>query len=88
MFRVLQRAAIAELVGADVVIWTTTPWTMPGNRAVAYGPEIDYALVHVERRRRGIAACRSASGCWWRCRCCRSFAKDAGHRRAFASSAF
>ena len=38
--------------GASVVIWTTTPWTIPGNRAVAYGPEIDYALVHVE----GVAA--------------------------------
>ncbi|HWT10747.1 MAG TPA: class I tRNA ligase family protein, partial [Roseomonas sp.] len=46
-FRVLQAGA-ADLVGADVVIWTTTPWTMPGNRAVAYGEEIDYALVHVE----------------------------------------
>ena len=34
--------------GASVVIWTTTPWTIPGNRAVAYGEEIDYALVHVE----------------------------------------
>ncbi|MBS0517213.1 MAG: isoleucine--tRNA ligase [Proteobacteria bacterium] len=33
---------------ASVVIWTTTPWTMPGNRALAYGPEIAYALVEVE----------------------------------------
>ena len=41
-------AAPGDLVGASVVIWTTTPWTIPGNRAVAYGPEIDYALVHVE----------------------------------------
>jgi isoleucyl-tRNA synthetase len=46
-FRILKSGA-ADLVGADVVIWTTTPWTMPGNRAVAYGAEIDYALVHVE----------------------------------------
>jgi len=46
-FRLL-KAGAADLVGADVVIWTTTPWTIPGNRAVAYGPEIDYALVHVE----------------------------------------
>lgn len=46
-FRVL-KAGAEDLVGADVVIWTTTPWTMPGNRAVAYGPEIDYALLHVE----------------------------------------
>ncbi|MFO0181221.1 MAG: isoleucine--tRNA ligase, partial [Alphaproteobacteria bacterium] len=46
-FRIL-KAGAADLVGADVVIWTTTPWTMPGNRAVAYGAEIDYALLHVE----------------------------------------
>ncbi|OQW56069.1 MAG: isoleucine--tRNA ligase, partial [Proteobacteria bacterium SG_bin9] len=44
----LVKAAAADLLGASVVIWTTTPWTIPGNRAVAYGEEIDYALVHVE----------------------------------------
>ena len=38
---------VAELVGAGVVIWTTTPWTMPGNRAIAAGAEIEYALVEV-----------------------------------------
>ncbi|MBU8540761.1 isoleucine--tRNA ligase [Falsiroseomonas tokyonensis] len=43
----LKQAGAADLAGASVVIWTTTPWTIPGNRAVAYGPEIDYALVHV-----------------------------------------
>ena len=37
------------LQGASVVIWTTTPWTMPGNRAIAYGDEIEYALVHVDK---------------------------------------
>ena len=37
----------ADLVGASVVIWTTTPWTMPANRALAYGPEVEYAVVHV-----------------------------------------
>ncbi len=30
------------------MIWTTTPWTIPGNRAIAYGEDIDYALVEVE----------------------------------------
>ena len=30
-----------------MVIWTTTPWTMPGNRAIAYGPDIDYARLEV-----------------------------------------
>ncbi|MCC7428768.1 MAG: isoleucine--tRNA ligase [Alphaproteobacteria bacterium] len=42
------RAPFRALEGAAVVIWTTTPWTMPGNRAVAYGADIDYALVAVE----------------------------------------
>jgi len=32
---------------ADVVIWTTTPWTIPANRAVAYGDEVDYSLIKV-----------------------------------------
>ena len=36
-----------RLEGASVVIWTTTPWTIPGNRAIAYGPEIPYALIEV-----------------------------------------
>ncbi len=36
---------IAELVGAHAVIWTTTPWTIPVNRALAYGPELSYELV-------------------------------------------
>ncbi|HEY0202843.1 MAG TPA: isoleucine--tRNA ligase [Acetobacteraceae bacterium] len=44
------------LAGASVAIWTTTPWTMPGNRALAYGPEIDYALVHVDSAADGSLA--------------------------------
>ena len=37
------------IVGSDasVVIWTTTPWTIPGNRAVAYSPRIAYGLYEV-----------------------------------------
>jgi isoleucyl-tRNA synthetase len=35
------------LRGAAVVIWTTTPWTIPGNRAIAYSPRIAYALYEV-----------------------------------------
>ncbi len=33
---------------AAAVIWTTTPWTMPGNRGLAYGADIDYALLRVD----------------------------------------
>ena len=35
------------LNGADIVIWTTTPWTMPGNRAIAYGEDIEYGVYQV-----------------------------------------
>jgi isoleucyl-tRNA synthetase len=42
---------IPELVGAHAVVWTTTPWTIPVNRAIAYGPDIDYMLIaHVDGR--------------------------------------
>ena len=41
---------------ATVVIWTTTPWTMPGNRAIAYGESFDYALVHVDGAEDGSLA--------------------------------
>ncbi len=35
---------IPELVGAHAVIWTTTPWTIPVNKALAYGPEVEYQI--------------------------------------------
>ena len=40
-------ASVPETEGAAIVIWTTTPWTMPGNRAVAYGDNIDYVVLEV-----------------------------------------
>jgi isoleucyl-tRNA synthetase len=40
--------SVPALQDASVVIWTTTPWTMPGNRAVAAGPDFDYAVVRVD----------------------------------------
>jgi isoleucyl-tRNA synthetase len=42
------RPAQPQLRGAALVIWTTTPWTMPGNRAIAAGEAFDYALIHVD----------------------------------------
>jgi isoleucyl-tRNA synthetase len=45
-----------KLDGASVLIWTTTPWTIPGNRALAYGPEIDYVLVEVTEAGEGSLA--------------------------------
>ena len=42
-----QRALAADLDGAQVVIWTTTPWTIPQNRAVCFGPDIAYGLYEI-----------------------------------------
>ncbi|MFN0024323.1 MAG: isoleucine--tRNA ligase [Parvularculaceae bacterium] len=36
-----------SVTGARVVIWTTTPWTIPGNRAICFGPRISYGLYEV-----------------------------------------
>jgi isoleucyl-tRNA synthetase len=33
---------------ASVVIWTTTPWTLPANQAVALNPELEYVVVQAE----------------------------------------
>ncbi|OBX19927.1 isoleucine--tRNA ligase [Erythrobacter sp. QSSC1-22B] len=39
-------SAVPELVGAYAVIWTTTPWTIPVNQALAYGPDVAYELLN------------------------------------------
>jgi isoleucyl-tRNA synthetase len=43
----VREGAVADLTDARVVIWTTTPWTMPGNRAVAYSKRVAYGLYRV-----------------------------------------
>ena len=39
--------ALGDLRSASIVIWTTTPWTIPGNRAIAFSPKVEYALYQV-----------------------------------------
>jgi isoleucyl-tRNA synthetase len=36
-----------ELKGASLLIWTTTPWTLPANLAVAVGPEMEYGVYEI-----------------------------------------
>ncbi|MFL9839580.1 isoleucine--tRNA ligase [Sphingomonas sp. ST-64] len=43
-FEIVEAPNAPELVGAHAVIWTTTPWTIPVNQALAYGPEIEYGV--------------------------------------------
>jgi isoleucyl-tRNA synthetase len=47
---------IPELVGAHAVIWTTTPWTIPVNQAIAYGPDIEYTHYLAPDGRRFVVA--------------------------------
>ncbi len=42
------KSAPEALQNARVVIWTTTPWTIPSNKAVAYNPKISYGLYRVD----------------------------------------
>ncbi|HRX36566.1 MAG TPA: isoleucine--tRNA ligase [Aestuariivirga sp.] len=37
-----------ELMKASVIIWTTTPWTIPGNRAICYSSKISYGLYRID----------------------------------------
>jgi isoleucyl-tRNA synthetase len=47
--------------GVHVLAWTTTPWTLPANLALAVGPDIDYAVVEQAGRRYLLAADRLAA---------------------------
>jgi isoleucyl-tRNA synthetase len=53
----------AAKVGADVsaVIWTTTPWTIPHNRALAFHPDYEYVIVATEKGKLLLAADRVAA---------------------------
>ncbi|WP_367396895.1 isoleucine--tRNA ligase [Sinimarinibacterium sp. NLF-5-8] len=46
----------AEAEGAGLVIWTTTPWTLPANQAIAVNAELSYALVDFARAGRVVVA--------------------------------
>jgi isoleucyl-tRNA synthetase len=50
----------AAKIGGDVsaVIWTTTPWTIPHNRALAFHPDFEYAVVQTEKGKLLLAADR------------------------------
>jgi isoleucyl-tRNA synthetase len=50
-----------ELAGAFLLVWTTTPWTLPSNQAVAVNPDVEYVLVRSGNRRYLLAAGRVAA---------------------------
>ena len=45
-----------DLLGAYLLVWTTTPWTLPSNQAVAVNPDVDYVVVEAPDGRRYVLA--------------------------------
>ncbi len=39
---------IQELEDSNIIIWTTTPWTIPANRALAYNENLDYLIIEIK----------------------------------------
>ena len=44
----VKKSGIKELEGADIIIWTTTPWTIPANKALAFNASLDYCIIQLE----------------------------------------
>ena len=57
-FEIVEAPNAPELVGSSAVIWTTTPWTIPVNQALAYGPDLDYVAFGEHRGRKIVVAKR------------------------------
>src|SRR5690348_10753558 len=55
---------IPELVGAHAVIWTTTPWTIPVNQAIAYNRAVEYRLVRFKHANGPVRSILVAEDLW------------------------
>ncbi|MEO6795043.1 MAG: isoleucine--tRNA ligase [Mycobacterium sp.] len=60
-FRIVGGASHDELAGAHLLVWTTTPWTLPSNLAVAVNPEVTYVQVAAGEHRFLLAQARLAA---------------------------
>nr|WP_221376582.1 isoleucine--tRNA ligase [Actinoplanes polyasparticus] len=47
--------------GEDIAVWTTTPWTLPSNLALAVGPSLEYAILEKDGKRLIMGASRTPS---------------------------
>jgi len=43
----IKESKIKYLIGADLIIWTTTPWTIPANKALAYNSNLTYIILKI-----------------------------------------
>ena len=60
-FRAVGEAESKLGAGTSAVIWTTTPWTLPHNRGLAFHPDFEYVVVETEKGRLLLAAERVAA---------------------------
>ena len=44
----VKKTNIKELEGSEIIIWTTTPWTIPANKALAYNQNLDYIVIQLD----------------------------------------
>ena len=51
----------AKFKDTSILVWTTTPWTLPSNFAIAVGPDMDYNLVEQDGKKFWCAATRTAA---------------------------
>ena len=43
----IKNSKITILKDCEIVIWTTTPWTIPANKALAYNKDLDYSIIEI-----------------------------------------
>ncbi len=43
----IKKTKLDKLKNAEVIIWTTTPWTIPANKALAYNPSLKYSVIEI-----------------------------------------
>ena len=44
----VKKSKIKELQETEIIIWTTTPWTIPANKALAYNKSLDYCIIQLD----------------------------------------
>ncbi|MDE2409808.1 MAG: isoleucine--tRNA ligase, partial [Actinomycetales bacterium] len=76
------QAGFESLAGVRLLAWTTTPWTLPTNFALAVGPEIDYAVVPAGPLGAGDGAAAGTASYLLAKSLVGSYAKDLGYESA------
>ena len=48
MFLRLKKQKLKNLKDSEIIIWTTTPWTIPANKALAYNENLNYCIIQLK----------------------------------------